>query len=405
MRGSIRLSPRFLLPSRDCRITQKRLQSSSLASTSKDAPDSNTSASSTDISNGPGSIIPTKLDSSQDRRHLPSEYRPYASSLRKIPRLDLSSLTPSPVFPKRQLPETPFHPQTLNLTPETAENKKLTVVRFANASHNLSFSDFERVIPRGKHIPTWQSSIRLLDVYSPQRDVYFLLFPTLRAAEWYIFLAQHVHRHVVDYTPVSLASKLPIPPAFIDDRTTNEDLYTLIQSYTLLPPSRALRMEVVSEPWDRQATHIAERWKQRAFEFEKPKADPLRRRRQVQLTVSTAGLQLTPPALKALIDSDSRQRFVKWDLDPEEPTSYAEGRLSNQYLAKPAEDLSTLSQSSKKLPMDLVRTKAPRQDKFVVRLASELEARRFVDVWQGRRLSILKSVPEGLSYFKAELMW
>ena len=75
---------------------------------------------------------------------------------------------------------------------------------------------------------------------------YFLLFASYSSAIAYRNEASRLHWLARKFTPTSLTSPIPPPPGYVVD---GEDIHAALQSYTLLPPSQKLVLNVMYPPF------------------------------------------------------------------------------------------------------------------------------------------------------------
>ncbi|KAI9803104.1 MAG: hypothetical protein M1833_001175 [Piccolia ochrophora] len=130
--------------------------------------------------------------------------------------------------------------------------EQIAVLRFYNASKSLAESDFQRIMPIGRHIEGWKTEESIFEVVS-ERDpqtlsavaAYYVVFPSTSAAEAYGDRVGRLHALAKAYTPKSIESPLIPPPGYMLE---GEDVHALLQSYTLFAPSQELHMTLMRSP-------------------------------------------------------------------------------------------------------------------------------------------------------------
>ncbi len=195
-----------------------------------------------------------------------------------------------------------------------------------------------------------------------QTNAYFLLFPNPAYARTYQNHITKLHIMSQDHTPTSLHSPLPPPPGTILE---GEDLHTLLQDYTLCPPSQ--RISIVSKfaPFGANLRRLIE------YQGYPQLTEPVDRTGRAVL-FWMEGHNPTTNAVRDAIDQDGRERGLQW-------TSKV-GRRRVEHLQLPSEapeDPELLEDSE-----PVAQRRAARR--WLVELADENEARRFVRAWHRR---------------------
>ncbi|MCJ1306766.1 hypothetical protein MMC25_000409 [Agyrium rufum] len=170
---------------------------------------------------------------------------------KKLGRLSLDIVNPDAnsdgfLATKQQLADRKPQPSTSKPTP--------TVLLLSNASPCLEQSDFLRIIPRGQHIEEWRGAADFLQVI-PGRTIstlapnglYYLLFPSHDLASAYMSHVTYLHNLSRKYCPTSLDSPLPPFPGQKIDGIDN--IYGLLQDYTLTSSRQNLSIEILRPPY------------------------------------------------------------------------------------------------------------------------------------------------------------
>jgi len=134
-----------------------------------------------------------------------------------------------------------------------------TILVFQVASPSLIDSDFRRIAPKGQHISEWTgpgdyfkgtpklpqhpkkltSALTVIPGRDPktlkQETHYFLVFPNPAYAQTYQKHVLRLHQLARTHTPTSIESPMPPPKGML---IKGEDVHSLLQDYTLCPPSQ-----------------------------------------------------------------------------------------------------------------------------------------------------------------------
>jgi len=131
---------------------------------------------------------------------------------------------------------------------------KLTVLLFRNLSRNLSLSDFHRLVPRGQHLPDWNTGGKFLRVIAgrdkklERSDVYFVVFKDPVAATKYEENVRRLHLVARTQTPTrasSDASTLPAAKAVVE----GVDVARALTHYALAPLDIPLNITTLPRPF------------------------------------------------------------------------------------------------------------------------------------------------------------
>jgi hypothetical protein len=121
------------------------------------------------------------------------------------------------------------------------------VLMLRNASTTLVEDDFTRLIPQGLHIEGWALDQADIIKVVPGRNTstlergnfYFILFNSRAAMNAYRVHVLSLHSLASRHVPSSLSSPIPPPPGY---HLHGQDVDSLLQTYTLVPPSRSLQL-------------------------------------------------------------------------------------------------------------------------------------------------------------------
>ena len=257
------------------------------------------------------------------------------------------------------------------------------------ASKSLNENDFRRIIPRGTHIDEWRGPGDFLKgeptlgyfnlnhnlgfTVIPARDQstlrqashYFLLFPNPAYARTYQSHVISLHRIARTHTPTSIESPMLPPPGMLVD---GEDVYSILQNYTLSPPSQKISLRVLFPPYRPGLKRLLEL---RGYpQITKPVDKSCK-----SVLFWVEGFQPTIRDIKDLITRDSRHRGLDWALaDSPNPVEKVDSGAAREW--EEAEFGATEPAETSKF-----RGLYPR---YLIQFADEDEARRFVRAWHRR---------------------
>lgn len=129
----------------------------------------------------------------------------------------------------------------------------IAVLQLEHCSTELTEADFRRLIPKGKHIDTWNSSGEFYKII-PGRDplslerlpFYYLLFRTADAAVAYQRNASRIHKLTAMHRPGSVLSAIPPTAGFLEN---SEDVHAATTSYVLKPVQHSLALHALMQPY------------------------------------------------------------------------------------------------------------------------------------------------------------
>jgi hypothetical protein len=184
----------------------------------------------------------------------------YSEKRDQYPKLELPDSTP---IIRRELVDGPRTPKEQVVDSFQSKSEQITVLQLTNCSTELAEADFQRLIPKGKHIEAWR---RDGDFYKiiPGRDplslermpFYYILFKGAEAALAYQKNASRLHKLSALHQPANIFSAIPPPKGFLED---GEDITAAIQSYNLLPTHHPLSLNVLMQPYNPALRALIER--------------------------------------------------------------------------------------------------------------------------------------------------
>jgi hypothetical protein len=135
-----------------------------------------------------------------------------------------------------------------NLAPDGQKRRRVEgVLMLRNASTTLVEDDFTRLIPQGLHIEGWALDQADIIKVVPGRNTstlerasfYFILFNSRDAMNAYRSHVITLHSLASRHVQSSLSSPIPPPPGY---QVNGLDVDSMLQTYTLVPPSRYLHL-------------------------------------------------------------------------------------------------------------------------------------------------------------------
>ena len=287
--------------------------------------------------------------------------------------------------------------------------QQLAVLSLDTGSNSLIESDFRRIAPKGKHIDDWTGPGDILngrlklekafaqDAYElirtpviPVRDRttlepagrYFILFPNPAYARTYQNHVLRLHRIAKTHTPTSIESPLPLQPGVVIE---GEDAYTMLQDYSLCPPSQRIQLKLLFPPY---TAGIKQVLVQRGYH---PLSGRMNKSwRSVLFWVD--GQQLPTSVIKNTVAADGRDRGLAWDILID--------RLDTSKLAADGVE-GSMSAEKNEVKGTGARRYAPAR--WVMSFPDENEARRFIRAWHRRPFPLAQGDDPAL--VQAEFIW
>jgi hypothetical protein len=129
----------------------------------------------------------------------------------------------------------------------------VTVLQLEHCSTELTESDFRRLIPKAKHIESWNRDGEFHKII-PGRDplslerlpFYYLLFKSSESANAYQNNATRLHKLAALHRSSSILSAIPAPKGFLED---GEDIGAVTSSYLLKPTEHAMSLRTLMQPY------------------------------------------------------------------------------------------------------------------------------------------------------------
>ena len=211
---------------------------------------------------------------------------------------------------------------------------------------------------------------------------YFILFPNPAYARTYQNHVIRLHRIAKTHTPTSIESPLPLQPGVVIE---GEDAYTLLQDYTLCPPSQRIQLRLLFPSYTASIKQILDR---RGYY-------PLLRKtvktgRSVLFSVD--GQRLPTSVVKQTVAADGRDRGLAWEISID--------RLDTSIVAADGFEDSTSTEKEELVELG-ARHHAP--SRWVISFSSENEARRFIRAWHRRPFPSVRGDDPAL--VQAEFIW
>ena len=275
--------------------------------------------------------------------------------------------------------------KTREATNNALRQQNTTILLLSRVSTSLCDADFRRIVPRGIHIEEWRGPGDILKVI-PSRDLsslsptsnYYLLFSNPAYARAYQNQVIHLHQLAQTYTPTSLDFPIRPAPGVLD--TKGQDVYALLQDYTISPPSARMSLRVSIPPYHANLQRILQHEGYPQLVQSGDKAG-----RAVLFWVD--GYQPSALSLKTMLAKDGQDRNLQWgplrgkgeievlqvhgevngeENEPNDPSAYA--------------DETGLSGWG---DIDL-KPKRHGYHRWIISFEDEAEARRFVRLWHRR---------------------
>lgn len=342
-----------------------------------------------------------------------------------FPEVKRKDLSPTPT-PKREVPRL-FLPNDYVVdapiprpaTPTTrrerlthalqSRGEEVTVLTLSRCSTELSESDFRRLIPKGRHIEAWIRDGEFYDII-PGRDpislerlpFYYLLFKTPGAALAYQENAARLHKLARLHTPGDAFSAIPPTPGLLED---GEDLHAAVHSYTLVPPTLLLRLNIVHQPYQDSFRSLIAQGGYHPVVSASGKKTP-------KVLLRIEGYEIGHSAFYKIIFQGGRSRGIPWAISGgprglsrlEDLMDKSRIRQTATNPDAPANDLD----DGTKGPSDQAIQKKL-YNRWIVDFEDEDEARRFARVWHRKTLPYTKGMDwkdsEQERICNAEFLW
>lgn len=218
---------------------------------------------------------------------------------------------------------------------------------------------------------------------------YFILFTNSLHARTYQDHVFRLHRLAKTHTPTSIESPLPLQPGVVIE---GEDAYTLLQDFSLCPPSQTIQLKLLS-PLN-PAGQMKRVLDQRGYRPISGETDKARR----SVLFSVDGQHFSTAMIKHTLVADGRDRGLAWDISID--------RLDNSIEAADGfeDSMSTSTEEHAELG---ARRHSP--STWVISFTNENEARRFIRAWHRRPFPPTRGVPSARSddpaLVQAEFIW
>ncbi|KAI5201115.1 hypothetical protein E4T39_05389 [Aureobasidium subglaciale] len=246
---------------------------------------------------------------------------------RDIPRLDLRASLPKVTTPRPEQRKPGKDTNKDNwwnraepAVPEQAQGDRRRqtvrvdgVLMLRNASKTLVEDDFTRLIPQGLHIEGWALDQADIVKVVPGRNIstleranfYFILFSSRAAMNAYRTHVKQLHSLASRHVQSSLTSPIPPPPG---NHLSGQDIHASLQSYTLIPPSRPLRLLPLPMQVSPSIVDIIHN-----LGYPDIVKNPLKEPYVVMMRLE--GPQLPITMVKGVLDKTERERRIPWNRD------------------------------------------------------------------------------------------
>lgn len=338
-----------------------------------------------------------------------------------IPQVPLTPAEDSGV-PRRQSAERGHVRRIASKVGPLVETSAALELRYASKS--LTEEDFRNIIPRGLHMQEWTQRGEFIKVF-PKRDPwtleqtgnYYIIFSNEENAKAYKAHVSHVHELARQHTPTSLTSEIAPPPGYI---INGEDVFSLVQSYTLIPPQQKLFLQLLVAPFTPLQQNLFKRggYAQILGEGREGVAQVL--------IIFLEGRQPSYFDISDAIHLDGQRRGLEWKLQSSESAirkvdmREAVKKEDNGPLFEVGDTLSGVEADG---PLDSGRRKRTVQDRlttptygqrWILSFESVEEAKRFALQWHGRAFPWHKRASrkwkedrfgEQILMVRAEVLW
>ena len=211
---------------------------------------------------------------------------------------------------------------------------------------------------------------------------YLILFPNPAYARTYQGHVLRLHWIAQTHTPTSIESPLPLQPGVVIE---GEDAYTLLQDYSLCPPSQRIRLKLLNPSYSASIKQVLD---QRGY---RPLlGETLKTGRSVLFSVDR---QRWPTSvIRDAVAADGRDRGLAWDISID--------KLDTSSTAADGFDDSSGSEIGQLTDLGARRHALSR---WMISFSTENEARRFIRVWHRR--SFPSAQGDDPALVQAEFIW
>ncbi|MCJ1431141.1 hypothetical protein MMC27_000492 [Xylographa pallens] len=275
--------------------------------------------------------------------------------------------------------------KTREATINAFRQKNTTILLLSRVSTALCDADFRRIVPRGIHIEEWRGPGDILKVI-PSRDMsslsptsnYYLLFSNPAYARAYQNHVIHLHQLAQTYTPTSLDFPMPPPPGVLDNK--GQDVYALLQDFTISPPSVRMSLRVLIPPYHANLQRLLENEGYPQLVQPENKTG-----RAVLFWVD--GHQPSALSVKTMLSKDGRDRGLQWgplrghgEIEVlHVQAEHSGGEIGANDITDPGDGHGRSEWRDTEL-----KPKRHGHQRWIISFEDEAEARRFVRVWHRR---------------------
>ena len=211
---------------------------------------------------------------------------------------------------------------------------------------------------------------------------YFILFPNPAYARTYQGHVLRLHQIAKTYTPTSIESPLPLQPGVVIE---GEDAYTLLQDYSLCPPSQRIHLKLLYPSYILGIKQVLDQRGYHPLLGETDKA-------ATSVLFSVDGQRWPTSVIRNAVAADGRDRGLEWDISIHE--------LDTSRTAADTFDDSTSIEADNCSQLGARRHALPR---WIMSFLNESEARRFIRVWHRRPFP--QGHGEDRALVQAEFIW
>ena len=211
---------------------------------------------------------------------------------------------------------------------------------------------------------------------------YFILFPNPAHARTYQNHVIRLHRIAKTHTPTSIESPLPLQPGVVIE---GEDAHTLLQDYSLCPPSQRIQLKLLFPSYTAAIKQVLDERGYRPLIGETNKTG-----RSVLFSVDQQ--RLPTAVIRRMVAADGRDRGLAWDVSID--------RLDTSIVTADGFEDSTSAETDEFAEMGARRHSPSR---WVMSFSNENEARRFIRAWHRRPFPSVRDDDPAL--VQAEFIW
>ena len=221
---------------------------------------------------------------------------------------------------------------------------------------------------------------------------YFLIFPNPAYARAYQNHALTLHRMAKTHTPTSIESSLAPPKGMV---IRGRDVFTLLQNYSLVPPSQNISLVVRSPPFSTSIRNLLTHGGYAPLTGAYEKTGKA-------ILFWVDGYQPSTSMVRSAISKNERIRGMTWAMAP--------GEASLKKIDTPLQTMDDSEESEVTEAAEDFETKHLQRSlsKWIITFANEAEARRFTRAWHRKSFPLpgdTGAYGEPHPLVHAEFMW